>query len=101
MKVKGDYDRRTGRDEQRLERKKKRTRETGLCVWMLTRAEDENAIDLSSIVLPDHVLRALISIDLLSLFPVLYFPFYFSSLCDYHYVDNHKRKRPKRNRDVW
>lgn len=31
---------------------------------MLTRLEDENAIDLSSIVLPDHVLRALISIDL-------------------------------------
>lgn len=40
------------------------------CVDSLGR-EDENAIDLSSIVLSDHVLRALISIRLLSLFPPL------------------------------
>lgn len=77
-----------------------RTAREGLvcvCVCMLTRGEDENAIDLSSIVLPDHVLRALISIDLLSLFTGLPSPLYSSSFRDYHHVDNHKWKRRERN----
>lgn len=63
MKVKGDHDRRTGRGSD-----KERSRPDGDgAPGMLTRGEDENAIDLSSIALPDHVLCALISIDLLSL----------------------------------
>lgn len=66
MKVKGDHDRRTGRgankDRAVVGAREKETEPVDAF------GEDENAIDLSSIVLPDHVLRALISIDLLSLF---------------------------------
>lgn len=76
-KVKGDHDRRTGRGRTKTERVPDRSdREDGY-VWMLTLGrENENAIDLSSIVLPDHVLRALISIDLLSLSFPTFFLFY-------------------------
>lgn len=66
MKVKGDHDRPTGREPNKDRGGCASQTETGP-VDVLTRGEDENAIDLSSIVLPDHVLRALISIDLLSL----------------------------------
>lgn len=71
-----------------------------VCVCVLTR-RDENAIDLSSIVLSDHVLRALISIQL----SYLSFPRPVLSILsllvawNHRYADNHKWRAEKRGRN--